>query len=54
MAAQDEMSTGDLLRLFLLKFLSDTELSAYVAGTYANGNTVNADGTAIQTDDVGV
>ena len=49
MAAQDEMSTGDLLRLFLLKFLSDTELSAYAAGTFANGGSVDSDGTAINT-----
>lgn len=49
MATQDEMSTQDLLRLFLLKFLSDTELTAYANGTYANGNAVDSDGTAINT-----
>lgn len=43
MANEDKMSTPDLLRLFLLKFISDADLTAYVAGTFNNGDFVSAD-----------
>jgi len=40
---EDRMSTEDLLRLFLLSFLSDTTIAAYVAGTYVNGQFLTQD-----------
>ena len=43
MAQEDKMSTEDLLRLFLLKWLSDADISGYAAGTFANGDFVSAD-----------
>lgn len=43
MATEDGMSTEDLLRLFILKFVSDADIAAYKVGTFANGDFVSAD-----------
>ena len=50
MATEDQLSTPDLLRIFLLKFLSDDDLENYLDGTFTNGNIVNADGSAVTTE----
>lgn len=45
----NELSLEDLLRIFLLKFISDDDITAYKTGTFNNGSNVTPDGTAINT-----
>lgn len=45
----NELSTADLLRIFLLKFLKDEDIQKYLDGQFVNGTMVDADGTAINT-----
>lgn len=49
MANLDQFSTEDLLRIFLSKFLTETELGTYKTGTAVTGKLVGTDGDVVNT-----
>lgn len=49
MAAIDQLSTEDLLRIFLMKFIATQDVTTWLNGQFVNGDIVTANGTSVNT-----